>query len=607
MKKRLAILVFCLLISVSSASAEAPLTERLPGGSLAYVGWAGSNLTFDGSMFGQMVREPSFVKLLGSIRSAIEVNMPEGTTGEMFQGGWDLAAITWGRPCAAALIDLTFDESGQPDATVAVIIDLGNKREQFVQHLDGFIAAVSEQYSLEFQTVTTEALTYKRLKDIPLSYGFMGDVFFVAYGEGVPQKLIDLSPEGALSVDEKFSAAYKVVSGESVQLACYVDVASLIDRAETVADEKNGLRSKLIEFTTAITKMGLAKVNTIAGSISVLDRGLHSKIRIQSPAPHRGILMLTAGPPLTDDDLSVVPADADYFTAARLSPAGVYSELREVIKSIEPSADTEFQAAVDKIETELGLSINDDVLACLGDSWVVCSAPSQGGFLTGTVLSATITDAQKLAASLAKIEKYIVDNLPPGSLMKTSAGRVEVHYVSFASKSFVPVAPAWAIYEDRFYLALWPQVIQSTIQNVTTPIVADAKFAQWRAMVADKPSVMTYSNLPKIARQLYNIALLGWTVAAGQLSQSTPIAANPDWLPALSAIEKYLWPNISTISADATGVTIESYGSLPFGGLATMWPTSPLMSMSSLLLHHKVQPEQSPPKASPTTAKDEEF
>ena len=95
------------------------------------------------------------------------------------------------------------------------------------------------------------------------------------------------------------------------------------------------------------------------------------------------------------------------------------------------------------------------------------------------------------------------------------------------------------------------------------PITQDPAFRKTRAKVGANASILLYANYPKIVRQVYNWGLLGWTVGASVLPHETGIKARPDWLPSLSKLEKYLWPQIGAVTADAKGITFEGYGSLP--------------------------------------------
>jgi hypothetical protein len=101
--------------------------------------------------------------------------------------------------------------------------------------------------------------------------------------------------------------------------------------------------------------------------------------------------------------------------------------------------------------------------------------------------------------------------------------------------------------------------------------------------VAGKPSVLFYCNGPKIARQAYNLAMVGWTIGANKLAGMGFKDARPSLLPPLTTVEQYLRPSIAAICPDAGGITFETYGSLPSAvpaaGMllnpATLWLSMP--------------------------------
>ena len=76
--------------------------------------------------------------------------------------------------------------------------------------------------------------------------------------------------------------------------------------------------------------MGIGEASAIVSSMRVVDRGLYTKTRILSPGPHRGLMMMLAGQPLTSADLAMVPADADFFAAAKVDPAALNRFVRGI-------------------------------------------------------------------------------------------------------------------------------------------------------------------------------------------------------------------------------------------------------------------------------------
>ncbi|HUT01852.1 MAG TPA: hypothetical protein VM031_05320 [Phycisphaerae bacterium] len=581
------------------ARASAPLAKHFPAGSLIYVGWAGRSLTFDGSMFGQLLNDPLMARIFGAIKTAAETDIRRDNQQKLFGHAWEMARIAWQHPLAAALIDLRKGPR-EPKPTAALLIDLDKDKPAFAKHFDAAAELLKEELPLTDVTVGT--VTYKVHKPRrgpELAYGYLGNILFVTVGEGAAKALVEMAPGKGLTASEKFAACLASVGGKDVQLAYYVDVSALMARIEEIAPASAGpagpdgkpAPSPAEQAKKVAAALGLDKALAVAGTMRVVDRGMYTKARIFTPAPHRGLLLPLAGTPLTDADLAAVPHDADLLAAVNLSPEAAYAELRRVVKAIEPRADEALAKALGGAEDEIGLSLRRDLLASLGDTWVLSSAPSQGGFLTGTLLTAEVKDAVKLAAAIKRIELKLqppppaapappIDGRAPRRRRRRPAGpvieilksaRVEIHYLALPSRRMpLPVAPAWAVHKGKLYLAPYPQVIQAAVAASGTrkPITQDVAFRKVRGKIAGKCSILGYCNPPKIARQVYNWALIGWTLGANAISGETDVPVRPDWLPSISSIEKYLWPQVCAVSADGEGISFEGYGSLPSPVLA---------------------------------------
>jgi hypothetical protein len=581
-------LCVCLVWPAVAAEGAAPLTDRLPPGTLIYVGWGGRSLPFDGSMFGQLINDPLVSQAFGSLRAALDKQMSQEGQRELLAHAWEMGKVAWQRPAAAALIDLQPGEGGEPQPAAAVLLDLGKHRDAFAKHLDAVIAALGEE--MPFTDATVGNVTYKvhrQRRGPTFAYGYVGTTLFVAVGEATPGLLVGLTPDKSLRTDPKFAECMKAVGGSEIQLAYYLNTSVLSARIEAMllraaaASEVNEAKQSLAHFKKALTALGLGKATAAAGTMRVVDRGMYTRSRVFTPAPHVGLLAPLAGPAITAADLAPVPADADVLAILKASPEKLYGQLRRALKTIEPRADRELAGGLAEIEKNLGISIEKDVLANLGDTWTLSSAPSQGGFLTGTVLTATVKDAAKLSAAIAKFEAFLKEQFgdegegggPQPSLEVLKVGKAEIHYLALPLRHDpMPVAPAWAVHNGRFYLAAFPQVIQAVLAaNGRKGLAQDPAYQQARKRIAGKPSALLYVNSPKIARQVYHWALIGWTLAANLLPNETGVPTKPGWLPPITSVEKYLWPHIMAVSSDPKGVTFEGYGSLPtptlFGGL----------------------------------------
>jgi len=589
MFRRIMLVAACLGILVgASDGAGPPLAKKLPAGAIGYVGWAGRSLTFDGSMFGQLLQEPTLAELLGTVKTAVLRQVRPQKDREALSHLWEMASIAWQHPLAVALLDLKSDDDPDPVEAV-MLIELGRDRDSFAQHLEALVQPLEQREVLAQKTAG--AVTYRAMPvgDIgELGFGFMDDVFFVCLGDDMPARMASIAPAESLHADKKFAKALKDVTGENVQLAYYLDVAALADRLEAALAPANDPEAKELSRVRAV--LGLDRLTTIAGSVRIVERGLYSRTRLFTPAPHRGLLTPFAGAPLTNADLAPAPDDTDCLAAMNIQTDVVYGELRRMIRELSPLADAQLARGLERFEGRSGVSLADDVIAALGDSWFVCSAPSQGGMLTGTVLTVSARDAEKLSAAVAKIEAALC---PPAatrparrrgmSLETVKVGRDEVHYVRFGGRMPIPFAPAWCVQGDKLRVAAWPQVVQSTMQDVKhRKLIQEAAFRRSRSHIKAKPSILLYHNLPKLIRENYHFVLIGWTGAANALSREFGMPVKPDWLPALSTIEKYLWPEVTGISSDAEGITVESYGSMPLT-VAQLVPVGAAAAMPALV------------------------
>ena len=640
MRRHVLIGTLCLFGLAASVSA-APLAERLPADTKAYIGWAGRTLPFDGSMLGQLINEPAVGEIFRAIHEAAVKNLPQGKDARMFEHAWAMSATAWQHPAALALFDVRKGDKDPPVVSAAMLIDLGKDRAAFDKELKGILQAAGDEN--KFADVTVGTVTYKSMPDPDgndLSIGYIGDVFFFTVGAGTPARLIGVTPPKALKASRKFAENFRAVAGENIQLAVYVDIEALLKQVEEVmppADEPpppvpaggvSGMR-RILNAT------GMGKAGVLVGTVRVVDRGLYTRVRLLTPAPHTGLLMPLAGAVLLEADLAGVPADADVMFAAGISADAAWAELLRMLETAAPEAHMSLSRGLAATEKKAGVSLSKDLLAHLGDKWVLSSAPSQGGFLTGTVLSVRVKDAVKLRAAVAKLEALAAPKPPaaapaawtcamhpavrmnaagkcpmcgmalvraqakpdaaPGDggprILTVKAARTEIHYLALPGLP-VPVAPAWAIHKDKLYLAAWPQVIQTVLEaSGRKGLTGDPTFRKMRARVAAKPSILYYVNTTSILRKVYGVGLLGWTAGANMLASQVGVPMRPDWLPALSRLEKYLWPQIRAISADAKGITFEGYGSLPSLDMFTL----PLQAsiLAPALSHGLVRARQS--------------
>lgn len=615
--------VWCAWGAVGSVFAQAPLAERLPAETLLYAGWAGTGLTFDGSGIGQFLNEPVVSDAIEACQSLLKQGLPE-VEGRVIDHLWAMGAIAWRNPTAVALTDLKPGED-HPVPSGVLLIRLGRDSELFTRELDALVKLLESDETTVIET-SLDGLTYKTIKNLPcvgeISWGFIKDLFFVAGGSETVRQLIQATGEKALAANSRFTECWKSVGGQNTQLGFYVDVPALLERIKP--SSVTGLQEPQTRSVSTLRKLidalGVGKVTAIAGSVRIIDRRMYTRARLFTPAPHKGLLAPFAGGGLSDADFTDVPEDADGLVAIRLSPQLLWDEGHRVLRQINPQSEDELLRRLARLEKDVGVSISNDILSNLGDTVVLSGAPSQGGFLTGTILSFSVKDSQKLAVAIAKIEARFrtVPQTQPVETPRSSlvaietlkAGRVEIHYLRFIKPRglFCVIAPAWAIHKDHLYLALWPQVISSVVANNGTKkaLTAEANFRDARARLSANPSVLCYLNTPQILRQTYHLALIGWTAVANVFNAEGMAKTKQCWLPALGKLEKYFPPDISAVYPDEDGITFEGYGSVQAVGVVIGPLVKPVLGIVRHLRRQGIIAQPKTPATAPVQANQED-
>ena len=606
MKTRILLAMVCMGMMGATARGASPLARRVPGGALAYVGWAGiDSAAFKQATVAAFVTEPVFARILDTVKTLISNDMYSKEEKKLFAAAWPMVGIAGRSPMAAMWTGME-KVDGDPSPRIALLVDLGKETKAFDGHIEAVIKLAPPEARKLIKTVTVGDVTYRTVKTAggpDVSFGYMGDVFFLAVGSGVAAELIALKPAASLQADKTFVARMKEVGGKDEQLSFYLDVpavqkavAAIAPRSTVGTTTQPADRSyRDLSADEMLRALGLSKVRAVAGATTAAGKQLVSRTKIFSAAPYKGVMTAFAGKALTDADLAHVPADADIVLAYNISAARAWKELRRIVRRFDPSAEQEMREGLGQLGTLFGVSLEDDILANLGDTWVVSSAASQGGSPTGTVLTIELKDADALARTIAKIEmaaklKNMLGNggrdddededdepRPRPGIRKLKAGDTEVHYV-VSGESFMPVTPAWAVHKNKLYVALFPQVIKSAIDNEgKNPIIASPPFAALRAKTHANALGLVYVNTPQLISRHYASFLIYANLAANLGSRGRGQPITPDFMPAMSTVAKYIPATIQTIRADETGVMLEQHGANPLSGLVDAFFTAGAM------------------------------
>ena len=343
-----------------------------------------------------------------------------------------------------------------------------------------------------------------------------------------------------------------------------------------------------------IDAIGLGNITSL-GSVNGLDGdGFVSRTLVALDGEPAGLLRLLNGKALTPADLAPIPRDATLAMALRLDASDAMETLLTLAGTVEPRARQEFERDFDQIMgKEIGISIRDDLLKPLGDTWCFYNSPGEGGFLvTGMTGVVQVKDREKLAAALEKIvaainansEKNVgVGRMPAGSpqfpgrardkarIGHTQFAGQEIYFLEVPSSNFF-LAPAWCLTEKELIVSTWPQHIKAYLsRDKQFESLAKAPEVAELFKDGDGPVSLSYCDTQKFLEVLYPMLCGVGRVMTHRLARDG-IDLDTSIIPSPGALKRHLRPTVGTIRRTKAGIEIMHRGTLPGADIAPLTP-----------------------------------
>lgn len=554
-----ALLLSLIALAGPTARAEkADFQQLLPAEPQFYAHWAGRSLTFDGSMLGQMIQQGRFDALTANVRHLLLRDAPQGQRAELDKL-WALLRIGWQHPTALAAGGLT--PNTKP--FLIVLADLGKDRADFEKHLQGLLNERARLVGKPLQTTAVGKHTFTVLQDAPpTTVGLAGNLLVFTVGDGLNQLRLNGKPGSGLAGNTSFQAALAEVAGKDVQLAFYADLDGLVTG---LAGPRPQGKPEPGSGRAILDALGLGNAQSLAGTLRVVDKGMLTTVRLNTPGPHTGLLAPLAGPaPLNDADLAGLPAGTSFVMAIKDDPDRLFGEFVHILAALEPrEADALVLNVLKPFRKEVGFDLRKELLATLGPTCRLSVAPGRAGMMLGGLLSFDVSDEKTLRASLGKLRKALQGSDGGRVRVETlRTGETTVHYLANLEDS-LPLLPAWCVHNKKLHVALWPQVIASALADRSPPLVKSAEFNALRKRLPKNPTVLLYADTPALVQQLYPVCLLGGASAGNFFGRNNPQARLATWPGTLQQAVGLLQPSMTVLTHDEKGITLSGFGSLP--------------------------------------------
>jgi prepilin-type processing-associated H-X9-DG protein len=522
-----------------------PLADRIPSDALLYIGWAGAEKlapayaeshlkgVLDSSAIPELFSElgPRIVR-----RIQLEQAMQgDGFAKEALPALLSIGEVMWKKPTALYVGPL--DYSGKvPMPKVAILCDAGKDAQAMSDAVNKLVAQIPPNAPVKI-----------RVQIWP------GDTLVVSNCE-FPARI-----EENLGQRDQFKNAIKEGRPDAA-FTLYFDAEKVLNVASlaiNMAGDANTTKTwQRILLTTGVG--GLKRLLFTAG-FDGKDWG--TQAFLEAPQPRIGLLAtLLDSEPISDDLLKLAPQSSSWVAATRLDLARILRDVRNSISRFDPNASKDVEEALKEIGQAIGVDIQKDLLAALGDQWLAYNSDQTGRGILGMTIVNPLRDSAALERSLASLEKQANAALahaaaeagPTFSFDTTKIDDLTVHYFAIPA-----LAPSWAIKNNTLYIALFPQILAGAADydpSAGKSILTNDNFlaARKRIGITNNAVSFSYMDLPKLAPRGYQMVLALQRTALGaadMFGMQTPAMA----LPPLNKIQPHLAPSASASWVDDSG------------------------------------------------------
>jgi len=580
----IALVVIVGLAPTASLAAPIDLAAAVPNDTLIYIGRTGGDHTDKigkNTAFGKLCAEPEVKRCVKHICELVDqiVAMEGGDSGndaKAYAIGKELFSVVIRRPVALALIDGGLGPEG-PFAHAALIVHVGKEGKDFLRRVDTALDLVEAPRGDEALVAGYSMRRLGKGKPAWIYYGLIGDHFVAGLGEeAIKQVAACIGGQAeTLAANKSLALARGKMSGDSASASwtVHVNVAAAFDRAKrSLAHCPDSEAEDVAQVLGALTALGVEGLQSVTWESRLTGGGCYSGLYLHLPGERKGLFSMQAAQALTDDDLAVIPKEPTWATACNVDLAGIYRGLLSAAGSIDKELAGTIAGPIRAIEEMLGFSLDEGFLSLIGDTVVIYDAPENGGLLiTGATFVVESSDAKTLAKRLAKIVEVINAAIGEGNVRLASTEHRD-HDVAFVNIVGIPmpVAPAWAVHEDKLVFGLYPQMVTAALDRLLSgnpqedSILANADFVAARKVIGPVGSSMSYVNTRAAFQSAYPF-LLPLAQIGAAMGQDEGLEIDISALPSQRTLAKHLFNSVKTTRSDKEGILYASYGPLPFG------------------------------------------
>ncbi|MCE9606523.1 MAG: DUF1559 domain-containing protein [Planctomycetia bacterium] len=559
---------------------DAGLQSAVPPKALVYVSHSGSTAPDAKStnQIEQLLAEPEIQGFLGEVKRLIDEGLKRVPANNEKEKILTAALPVIGktllvRPSMFYLSEVKVPPE-QPTGNAAFVVAAGDQVEPLTAALEELERLLLMNVPPN-QTIERTEVGGAKLHKMPMPpgappvvWGVKDQYVFIAVGEQEAETIVArltakaAPPEWLAQLQAELDL--KRTSG-----LFYFNAQAVIAQAEPLLKQFARAPPPLDDVSKLLDISGLRHLKHIALAAGLNDTVAVSKVLIAHDGTTAGLLDIGQAKPLTAADFKTIPRNADIAFVGRFAPQGMYARLLELVEKVEPGVRKKTEAQLAEADEQLGFSIQNDLLAGLGDTWTFYNSSEEGGLLlTGLCASVGVRDQAKLEKVIEQALRIIAaqvrtrDDQPAFGVRKTEVDGKTISFIQVTAE-VSPVAPAWCFTDDRLIFALSPQMVRASISRPESEgSLGDIAEVAEHLKTGDVTS-LSYSDTTLLLRFGYSYAQYIATLGASALEKEIGIRTDISKFPSLGSIRRHMRPAVSVTRQTKTGILLESYATGP--------------------------------------------
>lgn len=511
-----------------------------------------------------------------AVKSGLKQSLPQDTLPPGVTSGdiADAIKLVLTRPLAVYVSSIQMQPSG-PAIRGGIVVDCGKDAPKLRATLEQLTRIAPPQLITETDVEGEKWKSFAGNPELGLVFGFHNNCFIVTLGKDEAKALMKRATAQPPAWLAKLRQDLPV---ERLSTVTYINLKAVKKLALPMAGP---------QAAGILTALGLDNATSLASVTGLDQKGFVSKTLVGIDGTATGVLALADTKPLTPTDLAPIPRDATFAVAFKLNPEKTIDTILGIFDRIDPRAKNDILRDINGMKSDLGLSLRDDILKPLGDTWRIFDSPSEGGVLTGLIVVVSLNNPKQAAATNATLVKAIQSRLAKAGkrlpLDEDSSREMgpRMTVLKFAGSDIntfdsgpigAPVTPAWCITDKELIVSLHPQSIKAYLsRNADFESLANVPEVAQSFQGDAGPIKLAYGNTQRVFDVLYP-AILTFSKYLSLASQQTGVNLSPAMLPSARAIRPHLAPTVMAVRRTKAGIEVVEQRTLPSASLATTVP-----------------------------------